>query len=100
MLSSMYLIKNKIIGLSNEIPKSLILRLVLMNVLTKKYQLGFRIEEYITRYYDNHDLGEEFFGNKEVQINGIIKECVETYLIEINDITNEYINYNEKRKTI
>ena len=97
---NMYILKGTLFVMNHDIPKSLILRLVLMNILTKKYQLGFRIEEYITRYYDNHDLGEEFFGNKEVQINGIIKECVETYLIEINDITNEYINYNEKRKTI
>ena len=97
---NMYIIKNKLLELDNNIPKSLILRLVLMNILTKKYQLGFRIEEYITRYYDNHDIGKEFFG-EGVHVNKkVLNECVEEYLMEINDITNEFINDYEKRKTI
>ncbi len=99
MLSSMYLIKNKILGLPNVIPKSLILRLVLMNVLTKKYQLGFRIEEYITGYYDNHDVIKEFFGEHLPVDKRILNDAIEEFVLEINDISNEFMNYKEKRKT-
>lgn len=99
MFVNMYILKNEILGLEGNIPKSIILRLVLMNVLTKEYQLGFRIEEYITRYYNNHDIIKEYFGDNIKIDKRIIDVFIEEILIEINDITNEFMDY-KKRKTI
>lgn len=98
MLSSMYIVKNGVLGLPNDIPKSLILRLVLMNILTKKYQLGFRIEEYITRFYDTHDIVKETFGNSVNYNKNLLNDYIEELIVEINDITNEYMNRKEKGK--
>lgn len=92
-------IKNKIINRPNDIPKSLLLRLVLKNLLAKKYQLGFRVEEYITRYYETHDIIREFFNDKVNIDKRLLNEYVEEYILEINDITNEFMNYIEKGKT-
>ena len=98
LLSSMYIIKNGVLGLSNDIPKSLILRLVLMNILTNKYQLGFRIEEYITRFFANHDIIKESFGDNVNYNKKILNNYIEEFIVEINDITNEYMNRKEKGK--
>ena len=94
MLVNVYVLRNNLVGLNN-IPKPLIMRLILMNILTKKYQLGFRIEEYITRFYETHDITKNmpFIFNKDK-----LKESIDDILMEINDITNEYINYIEKGK--
>lgn len=93
----MYLLKSTLLG-TKEIPKSLILRLVLMNILTKKYQLGFRIEEYVTRYYENHNIAEKLLGDNPLFNMKLFNELVEECIIEINDITNDYNNYKEKGK--
>ena len=104
---NVFFIKSIHIGSSYYVPKSLVLRLVLMNLLTKEYQLGFRIEEYVSRFFNNFDL-EKACSSKGINVTKSeidlfmkkLNNYVEELLIEINDITNEYNNYKEKRKTI
>ena len=90
-------IKNKILNRPNDIPKSLLLRLVVKNLLARKYQLGFRVEEYLTRYYQNHDILKEIFGDAIKVDKRVLNDYIEEYILEINDITNEFTNYLEKK---
>jgi len=80
-----------------EIPKTIILRLVLANILAKKYSMGFSIEEYVNRYLDNHNVIAEAIGETNLPLrNDIIKPIIDDYLMEINDITNEFLNQKKK----
>ncbi len=99
-LISLYIVKNSLLQLPNAVPTSLILRLVLMNILTKKYQLGFRIEEYMTRYFENNEGIKKIFDGEFKSSKRVLNDYIEEVVLEVNDITNEYINYKEKRKAL
>lgn len=84
--------------LNSSIPKPILINLVVLNVLAKEYNLGFCVEEYLERAFNNRDVLKEMFG---VEINlerRILDDFIENLQLEVNDTTNEYINYKEKGK--
>ena len=91
------LVFNSLYGVKRIIPKPFLLRLVLLNILTKKYQLGFSIEEYIIRYYQNNDITKELFGIGLDSYGKSLQNNIDELLMEINDVTNEFINYQQKK---
>ncbi len=85
------------ITMGNSIPKSLVLRLVLLNLITKEYSLGFSIEEYIEGYFERHDIMGEILNFPSFTAgNSMLKLYVDDLLLEVNDITNEFLNQKKK----
>ena len=84
-------------GFRFEMPKPVILRLVILNMLTKKFELGFSIEEYITRYLEKHNVICEMLGmSDDERLKEFTNGLVDTYIMEINDITNEFMNQKKR----
>ena len=97
LLGPMAFMASNPFGPEVEVPKSLLLRLVLLNILTRKYSMGFSIEEYINRYLDHHNVIGEAVGIPDLPLgNEILKPYLDDYLMEINDITNEFMNQKKK----
>lgn len=98
-LLSLDMLLNTIIRRNGSIPKPVLINLVAINVLTKEYNLGFRVEEYIERAFKNRDILSEMFGMQLNIERRVIDDFIENLQLEINDATNEFISYKEKGKT-
>lgn len=80
-----------------SIPKSIVLRLVLLNLITKEFSLGFSIEEYIEGYFARHDVMGEILNFPGFTAgNSVLKLYVDDLLLEVNDVTNEFLNQKKK----
>lgn len=82
--------------MNTHIPKPILINLVALNVLTKEYNLGFCVEEYVERAFNNRDVLKEMFGVELNLERRVLDDFIENLQLEINDATNEYINYKEK----
>ena len=85
------------LSMGKEFSKPLMLKLVTLNIITKEYSLGFSVEEYIKGYYERHDIMKEYLNLPNFQSgNYILHQYLDDLLLEVNDLTNEFLNQKKK----
>ena len=99
-ITNISIILNGAVGSFKSIPKPILLKYVLLDILSKEYQLDFSVEDYLTRYYDTRDILKETFNINAYYDKDVIKQMIQRVVKEINDTTFEYATYKQKGKTI